>query len=104
MGDFNFNGINWEDMLSPGADLSSPNHKFIECIRDCFFFFQHVLEPTRQRGRDNPSLLDLIFTNEENMVENLIYLAPLGHNDHSIIKFDSNSTTKNQSTIWQGRL
>ena len=86
MGDFNFNGINWEEISCPDQDLSSLNHLFIECIRDCFFF-QHVTEPTRQRGTDNPSTLDLIFTNEENMIENLVYEAPLGKSDHSVLKF-----------------
>ena len=86
LGDFNFNGINWEEMSCPDQDLSSLNHLFIECIRDCFFF-QHVTEPTRQRGTDNPSTLDLIFTNEENMIENLVYAAPIGISDHSVLKF-----------------
>ena len=86
MGDFNFKGINWEDMSCPDQELTSLNHQFIECIRDCFFF-QHVTEPTRQRGTDNPSTLDLIFTNEENMIENLVYEAPLGKSDHAVLHF-----------------
>ena len=79
-------GINWEDMSCPDQELTSLNHQFIECIRDCFFF-QHVAEPTRQRGTDNPSTLDLIFTNEENMIENLVYEAPLGKSHHAVLHF-----------------
>ena len=52
------------------------------------FFFQHVLEPTRQRGSDDPSCLDLIFTNEEYMTDNIQFLSPLGHSDHSMIMFE----------------
>ena len=86
MGDFNFKGINWEDMPCPNQELTSINHQSIECTRDCFFF-QHVTEPTRQRGTDNPGTLGLIFTNDENMIDNLVYEAPLGKSDHSVLKF-----------------
>ena len=34
------------------------------------YFFQHVMEPTRQRVTDNPGTLDVIITKEDNMVEN----------------------------------
>ena len=44
-------------------------------------------EATRQRGSNEPSTLDLLFTNDENMVTNLEYLAPLGRSDHTILKF-----------------
>ena len=87
MGDFNLRDINWNDISCPGKDLEDFNHRFIECVRDCFLF-QHILEPTRKRGKDTPHLLDLVFTNEENMVKNLEYRAPLGRSDHSILKFD----------------
>ena len=58
----------------------------MECIRDNYFF-QHVTEDTRQRGDDKPSLLDLLFTNEPDMISKLEILNPLGKSDHSIIKF-----------------
>lgn len=87
MGDFNLKQINWEESSCPGENTEDFNHKFIECIRDNFLF-QHVTEPTRKRGQDEPSTLDLIFTNEENMVKDLEYLPPLGRSDHSVIKFN----------------
>ena len=40
--------------------------KFLEMVRDTYLF-QYVNNETRFRGDDQPSLLDLIFTNEENM-------------------------------------
>lgn len=55
-------------------------------MRDTFFF-QHIDEPTRARGSDTPSLIDLILTNEESQVSNLSYLAPLGKSDHSVLTF-----------------
>ena len=73
-------------MSCPDQELTSINHQFIECIRD-YFFFQHITEPMRQRGTNNSSTLDLIFTNEENMIDNLVYEAPLGKSNHSVLKF-----------------
>ena len=87
MGDFNMKGIDWINWTSPGQNICDFNHRFIECIRDCYFF-QHVTEPTRQRGTDTPSTLDLIFTNEEHMIDDVCIEAPLGNSDHAILKFE----------------
>ena len=84
VGDFNFKEINWKTNMS----TVSENHistKFFECCRDSYFY-QHVLE----RIANEPSTLDLIFTNEENMLSNLQYLPGLGKNDHCILSFDFN--------------
>ena len=35
-----------------------------------------------------PSILDLVMTNEEGMIEDIEYLSPLGKRDHIIISFD----------------
>ena len=86
MGDFNLRDINWNDLSCPGSNLDDFNHRFLECVRDSYLF-QNITEPTRKRGRDKPSVLDLIFTNEENMIKSIDYLAPLGKSDHSILKF-----------------
>ena len=89
MGDFNLKEIDWTKCFYTGNNTEHVAFKFIECARDCFLF-QHVTEHTRQRGNDHPSTLDLIFSNEENMVSDLDILAPLGKSDHSIIKFNIN--------------
>ena len=78
--------IEWKNLTCPSSNMEDLNHQFIECIRDCFYF-QHITEPTRQRGSDTPSTLDLIFTNEEHMIDELNIEAPLGNSDHSILKF-----------------
>jgi len=41
--------------------------------------FKHIVRPTRYRGNDTPNVLDLVFTDDENMVDNRIYLPGLGH-------------------------
>ena len=88
VGDFNFNSINW-NTCSSSHNEESKEEKFLETIRDCFLF-QHVLEPTRCRGTDDPSTIDLIFTDEENQITDLQYQAPLGKSDHSVITFTFN--------------
>ena len=86
VGDFNYRDINWKTWTTPhGGD--SKESKFIEAVRDCFLF-QHVEEPTRARGNDDPSLIDLILTNEELQVSDVVQHAPLGKSDHTVITFN----------------
>jgi len=90
IGDFNYRTINWETMSS---SASGNQHKidtrFIDCIQDSYLV-QHIDEPTRWRGADQPSLIDLVITNEENMISNLEYHAPLGRSDHAVITMKLN--------------
>ena len=60
--------------------------KFIECVRDSYLH-QHVNEVTRMRGNDEPSTLDLVFTDEVLQVSDLVHHAPLGKSDHSVVTF-----------------
>ena len=87
MGNFNLKDIDWESVLSLTKGNSSYSYRFIECIRDCYFT-QHILENTRQRGGDTPSCLDLVFSNDENIIKDIEYLAPLGKSDHCVLKFN----------------
>jgi hypothetical protein len=59
---------------------------FLDCIRDSYLY-QHVTEFTRTRENSEPSTLDLIFTNEEGMVDDTMITSPLGHSDHCVITF-----------------
>ena len=58
---------------------------FIEATRDSYLI-QHILTPTRGRGTNEPSLIDLIFTSNEESTEKIDIGAPLGKSDHSMIK------------------
>ena len=86
VGDFNYRDINWKSGTTPHGE-GSKEAAFMEAVRDCFLF-QHVEEPTRIRGNDNPSLIDLILTNEELQVSDVVHHAPLGKSDHSVITFN----------------
>ena len=79
-GDFNFKEINWIDGSVDANDMH-PASKFYDTIQD-LYLFQHVIKPTRYREGQEPSLLDLIFTNEEPMVDDIEEFAPIGKSDH----------------------
>ena len=88
IGDFNFKEIDWEN----NTTNAGPNHlstKFLEMVRDTYLI-QHVEKATRHRGDNQPSLLDLIFSNEEGMIDNIDHNAPLGNSDHETLDFDFN--------------
>ena len=85
-GDFNYKSINWTNWESNCGGESAEN-QFIEPCRDCFLY-QHVERPTRRRGDDEPSKLDLIFTNEEMQVSDIKHKSPLGKSDHDVLSFE----------------
>ena len=86
LGDFNHKDINWLE-LNPHGESGSWRAKFLNCIQENFLH-QHVLEPTRARGDDTPSTLDLVFTHSSLDIENLEYRAPLGRSDHCILSMN----------------
>ena len=92
VGDFNCPRINWHlrDFIGPEDSFES---QFLNVVDD-YFLYQHIDQPTRSRGTDNPSLLDLVLTNEENMVSNIQYHSPLGLSDHVLISFKFNCYTE----------
>ena len=84
-GDFNYKAISWSNFS--GTSNNCHIEPFLDTIDD-LFLFQHISEPTRYREEETPSLLDLVFTNEQDMINNLVYLPPLS--DHVCIEFDLN--------------
>ena len=62
------------------ADLDKESELFYDNINENLLV-QHINVNTRKLG-NSPSRLDLVFTNEEDMVEDIKCLAPLGKNDH----------------------
>ncbi|KAH3694001.1 hypothetical protein DPMN_081440 [Dreissena polymorpha] len=93
VGDLNFANINWGDM-STNRGPGDFSFEFVECIRDSFWY-QHVHEPTRGRGDADPSLLDVIFSNEEGMINSVSIENPLGKSDHSVITFNFSGYSQN---------
>lgn len=85
VGDFNYPEINWKDCTSP-ANHEHRASLFLETVRDSFMH-QHIHKPTHCRSDQNPTLIDLIFTPEEGMIEKLEHVAPLGKSHHQCLKF-----------------
>ena len=89
MGDFNYKDINWQTWSLNKGNTQSDEFKFIECLRDNYLH-QHVNKPTRGRGSDTPNLLDLIMTNEEQMITDIDHQSPLGKSDHNVLSLRVN--------------
>ena len=91
-GDLNHPSLNWRENTSP-PDGNHPSTIFMEAVQESFLT-QHVTEPTHHRGNNTPNTLDLIFTNEEGMIEKLKYLALIGKSHHSLLDFNFCCYTK----------
>ena len=78
MGDFNYPHINWVDDSKICESASRTENQFLESIRDAFLI-QHIMEPMRYRENQVSHLLDLIFSNEEEMVNNYDIKDLLGY-------------------------
>lgn len=87
-GDMNYPNIDW-NLISNKTREMDKEYKFVEAIKDGFLT-QHVDRPTRGRGTDRPSLLDLVFSNDEDSVSDIQYDAPLGKSDHCVMKITTN--------------
>ena len=87
MGDFNCSEINWEDISTTDQNTESLSFKLIETIRDCFLH-QVIMENTRARGTNNPSLLDLVLCYDAMLINNIEYHSLLGKSDHSVIYYN----------------
>ena len=58
-------------------------------------------EHTRVRGTDEPSLLILILTNKEIMIEQVVYEPIQGENDHLVLMFDYICSAERSSDVRQ---
>ena len=78
-GDFNLPKINWTANQCLDTE-NSFTAEFVNSIEQ-FHWFQHARNHTRFRGEQS-SCLDLVFTNEEEMIGELLELPPMGKSDH----------------------
>ena len=72
--------------MTDDQNLDAINNQLIEMMRDCYLQ-QIIMESTRARGSNIPSLLDLVFYYNEDQICKLEYLSPLGKSDHCILNF-----------------
>ena len=89
-GDFNYRKIKWNDHIvctDSENDNVSDEKRFYDAVQNSFLH-QHVDQFTRQRGTNNPSLLDLVLTKNHLEVECIEYQAGFGRSDHCVLVFD----------------
>ena len=70
----------------------------MECLRDSFLI-QHVKDPTHQNKVVVGNILDLILTNEEGMINEVLHEASFGNSDHQILTFKFNHTPSRTTRI-----
>lgn len=85
LGDFNYGEINWET-CSSNAHQDHYSHRFLNCIND-LFLCQHIVSPTHFKPGCQPSLIDLVFSSDQHMLDCLEQKAPLGESHHQCISF-----------------
>jgi len=86
MGDFNYPAINYTDYyVNSGPDTDA--YKFFQKTQD-LFLIQNIYEPTRVREGNVPSTLDYVFTDEENLLDDIRYEVPLGKSDHVCLSWE----------------
>ena len=92
-GDFNYPKINW-DSGSIEAGPYSKEMRFYDSIMDNYLI-QHQKKITRVRGKDKPSCIDLVITDDkQTQVESSIkVLCPLGLSDHAVLTWDYQQLT-----------
>ena len=61
--------------------IDHPAFKFLETVREAYLY-QHVEEPTRIQGGQEPNILNLILRYKEAMVNNIPVKEPLGRSVH----------------------
>ena len=88
-GDFNFPDIRWLTGCS-----GSKGRKFLETVHDKFMM-QHVEMATHNSG----NILDLILSNEDDLVRDVEMCGKIGKSDHALIKFKVHiDATRSKST------
>jgi hypothetical protein len=85
LGDFNYPEIDFKNYSVQGSP-ESQQARFFTTVQD-LFLHQHVSVNTRHRAGQDPSILDYVFTDEENVIQNLAVTTPLGKSDHAVLEF-----------------
>jgi len=103
LGDFNYPAINFKNNTVSSGSMSDASKFYEKCQELCLS--QHVHQETRFR---DGQCLDYIFTDEDNLIQHLQYLPPLGKSDHILLSWDITVHTQDlvshlkKYNYWQG--
>lgn len=84
LGDFNYPNIKWSEGQGTVNSESSEGSKFLKATQDSYLY-QHVTCPTRHRINQVSNTVDLVFTNEGGMIEDIQTRPPIGKSDHIVL-------------------
>ena len=98
-GDFNHPEVDWINGSVDGGTYS-PAMRFRDCLMDNYLQ-QNVLSFTRRRGTDEPSLLDLVITEDTQTQAktSMRITEPLGKSDHSTLTWRYLVSTSNDDEL-----
>ena len=105
-GDFNYPEIDHSFSVVNGGS-GTDAHAFFSKIND-LFLHQNINDCTRHRNGQQPSLLDCVFTDEDNVIDGIQFLAPLGKSDHVCIELNYirgqqvNEMSHTKFNYWKG--
>lgn len=78
VGDFNCPSIDWDSFTSPNDNIS--NSLLTYMVESGFQQFVNF-------GTRNSNILDLVFTDDEQIIHSINQAPPLGHSDHVTVEF-----------------
>ena len=82
VGDFNHSEINWTTESTLRDIITLP--LLMIAIRDSFLV-QHVVKPTPYSCNQTANVLDLVFTNEQEMNDNIRHEVPVGKSHQTLL-------------------
>ena len=85
MGDFKLPHINW-NIPSATRPNTCFSYEFVDTLQ-YLYLSQLVTEPTRMKEGHTSNVLDLIITDQEDMIESLVISSPIGKSNHLVLEF-----------------
>ena len=85
LGNINYPTINWAMLVTPHIKENWTT-KFLTVTKNSFLHL-HVNNTIHVRPNQTPTLIDLIFTSDDQTINNLSFLSPLGKSQHNVITF-----------------
>ena len=84
MGDFDVPKIEWVH-FNTNSGISNSNYKFLKTTRDCFFQ-RYVKSSKQDKISDYSSLLDLVISNNDDLIDGKSLLSLLGKTYHCTVE------------------
>ena len=97
IGDFNYPEIDYVNETVAAGETASATLFFNKTQELCLH--QHVKRVTRERQGQVSSLLDYVFTEEENLIDEVNYETPLGCSDHVVLTWEVAVVTEERKNL-----